>query len=109
MKRHTPASPNSRTALRSKPSRKKQAERKLETYCKVVHYLLEAYITNEVIFKIHVRIMKFTQRLSKTWIEYDKILLIKASHCCQKYVKYVLNSNIIECVQDSICQNMCSF
>lgn len=106
MKKQTITTLSSKIALRSRSQRNRQNEEPLTPYCEVVNYLLEAYVTDDVIAKTDAEIMGLSQQLNKTLIEYAKLLWAKALRCNPVYDKYVLKGDLIEGLQHSIHQSL---
>lgn len=78
-------------------------------YCEVVNYLLETYATNNPIDETTEKIMRFTQPLNNTPIEYNELLWSKALRYNLVYHEYVLNGNFTEALEDCIFHSMLSF
>lgn len=87
---------NSKIPLKSKSSQNRQKEGALTTYYKVLNYLLKDYATNDVIAETFVEIMRLTQLLNKTPIEYTQLLWAKALRWDRKYSWYVQNLTLLK-------------
>lgn len=65
MKKPDATAPNSRISLASK-SRERYKEGTLTSFCEVVNYPLESYVTDDLIAEIDTKIMCYTQPVNKT-------------------------------------------
>lgn len=84
-----------RIASRSKSSCKHRKEGILTTYCEVVNYLLGTYATEDEGAKSIARIMRFTQPLNETVVNYAELLCAKLLFCVQVYDEYLMKGNFI--------------
>lgn len=109
MKRQTAATLSSRIALRYQSPRKRQKEGALTIYCEEVNYLLKMYATSDVIAESDAEKVRFLHRLTRTLIEYTKLLWARVLRCNRVYNKYITIGNFIEGLQDAICKSMPSF
>lgn len=68
--------------------------------------MLEAYATKDKIAETDVKIMRITQPLNRILIEYAELPWARVLRCSRVYDEYILESNFIEAVQQSISQSM---
>lgn len=74
VKKQSAAALNTRIGLRSKLSSKRQEERTLITFFKLVNYLLEKYANDDVIAETGNEIMSFTEPLNRISIDHPDLL-----------------------------------
>lgn len=72
---------DSRIALRFKSSCKRQRERTLTLYCKMVNNSLETYATDDIISETDHKIMRFTQPWHRAPIANAELLWARTIRC----------------------------
>lgn len=75
----------------------------------MVNYVLDTYANDNVIPKTDTQIMKFTQFLNRTSIEYAELHWSNGLDCSHMYDAYLLGGSFLECLQHYITQIMDSF
>lgn len=69
----------------------------------------DPYANDELMAENNAEVMRLTQPLNMTAIEYVKLLRAKKVHFSRKYYEHVLNGNFVKGLQDFIRQDMRSF
>lgn len=72
----------------------------------MIKYLLETYVTSNIVSETEAGIMRLSEMPNKTLTEFSKLLWTKAIHCDRNFDEYVQESNFIEIFHGSISQRM---